>query len=361
MSKLNGQWIEAFRAGSYGEKGTYTEADIDKIVASYNPANHEAPVVLGHPKDNAPAYGWVEAAKRVGATLMLKLKQVQPAFEQLVESGAFKKRSISLYSGADGALSLRHVGFLGAMPPHVKGLKDIALCEFDDKGKAQHEFVFESQFQEEEPTMDEKTLRTMFSEMLDGFAKKMGLKEPDGALSPEKQKEFDDLKKKADDGAAALLKLKNFEDADKRKAAAGRVETAISKLKSANKWLPSFDKLGMNELFSALGEDTVELEFSDSKGTKVKKTSLDILASFMESLPKMIPTVTVTTRTEAPVGRVVPFTEPKGSTAEVTGMDVAELAETYFQEGDKKVAYAQCLSRARREIAAKATASAGAV
>jgi hypothetical protein len=30
MTTLNGQWIEAFRAGDYGAKGAYTAADIDR-------------------------------------------------------------------------------------------------------------------------------------------------------------------------------------------------------------------------------------------------------------------------------------------------------------------------------------------
>jgi hypothetical protein len=29
---LNGKWIELFRSGDYGEKGSYSNADIDKMV-----------------------------------------------------------------------------------------------------------------------------------------------------------------------------------------------------------------------------------------------------------------------------------------------------------------------------------------
>ncbi|HLJ89564.1 MAG TPA: hypothetical protein VKZ53_22330 [Candidatus Angelobacter sp.] len=95
MSTLNGQWIELFRAGDYGDKGSYTTSDIDKMIALYDPGKHEAPVVVGHPKDDAPAYGWVEKLRRVGDVLQGKLKQVPSAFEELVRAGSFKKRSIS--------------------------------------------------------------------------------------------------------------------------------------------------------------------------------------------------------------------------------------------------------------------------
>jgi len=134
-------WIEVFRAGkwtdSQGREREWTTADLDKIVAQYNPAEHEAPVVIGHPRDNAPAYGWVEALKREGEVLLAKLKDLSADFVKLVREGRFKKRSISLYPD----LTLRHIGFLGAMPPAVKGLKDVAFSanaggfdyEFNDK------------------------------------------------------------------------------------------------------------------------------------------------------------------------------------------------------------------------------------
>jgi len=122
-------WIEVFKAGTHaasdGRKVTFDEGDIDAIVRKYNPAEHEAPVVIGHPKDNEPAFGWVEALKREGAKLFAKLKQLNPEFVEMLKTGLFKKRSISLYPD----LTLRHIGFLGAVPPAVKGLADINFRE----------------------------------------------------------------------------------------------------------------------------------------------------------------------------------------------------------------------------------------
>jgi len=132
MSALEGQWIDVFRAGDYGDKGSYTPVDLDAMVDNYNPARHEAPVVIGHPESDAPAFGWVAALRRVGDTLQAKLRQIVPEFEALVRQGQFKKRSVAFYQTARG-LALRHLGFLGAMPPDVKGLRDLKLCEFSDK------------------------------------------------------------------------------------------------------------------------------------------------------------------------------------------------------------------------------------
>lgn len=124
------KWMEIFRAGDYGAKGKYTAADLDTMVANYDPAQHEAPLVLGHPEHDAPAYGWVEKLKRAGDILMAKFRQVQPKVEQLIQAGSFKKRSISFYRDP---LSLRHVGLLGAAVPEVKGLADLRLS---DSGRA---------------------------------------------------------------------------------------------------------------------------------------------------------------------------------------------------------------------------------
>jgi len=120
--------IEIFRTGDHtsaeGRRKTYTPADLDRI-AAYDRDHHEAPVVIGHPASNAPAYGWVSRVYREGEVLKADLADMDPGFVELLRAGRFKKRSISLYP--DG--TLRHVGFLGAVPPSVKGLKDATFAE----------------------------------------------------------------------------------------------------------------------------------------------------------------------------------------------------------------------------------------
>lgn len=121
--------IEIFKTGSHtdsaGNTRTWTEEDLDAIQRKYNPAEHEAPVVIGHPENNAPAFGWVEGLERKGGVLYARLKDLVPEFVEAVKKGLFKKRSISLYPD----MTLRHVGFLGAIPPAVKGLADVAFSE----------------------------------------------------------------------------------------------------------------------------------------------------------------------------------------------------------------------------------------
>ncbi|HFO0136935.1 TPA: peptidase, partial [Pseudomonas aeruginosa] len=60
--------IPFFRAGrhldSRGRQVEFSEADLDAAIAGYDPALHRAPLVIGHPKDNGPAYGWVGSISR---------------------------------------------------------------------------------------------------------------------------------------------------------------------------------------------------------------------------------------------------------------------------------------------------------
>lgn len=128
-------WIEIFRGGrQVDSKGREHDGDsvIDKALASFNTAEHEPPVVIGPPKENAPAFGWVQDLKAdvIGGVkrLFAKLHQVDPQFKEMVTSGRFQKRSASFY--ADGRL--RHVGFLGVAPPPITALLDVGFSEDDE-------------------------------------------------------------------------------------------------------------------------------------------------------------------------------------------------------------------------------------
>ena len=135
------QSIHIFRPGNHtamqGQSLAFTEADLAATAAAYNPALHEAPLVIGHPDADAPAWGWVESLAVGPAGLMATPRQVAPAFAEAVVTGRYKKVSASFYTPDSphnpkpGVYYLRHVGFLGAQPPAVKGL---APVQFADDG-----------------------------------------------------------------------------------------------------------------------------------------------------------------------------------------------------------------------------------
>jgi hypothetical protein len=118
---------------------SFTEDIIQKIVNSYNVSVHEAPIVIGHPKIDDPAYGWVSSlATNDFGEIEAEIDQVEPAFAELVNAGRFKKVSASFYNPdseinpVKGTYYLRHVGFLGATPPAIKGLGNVSFNETED-------------------------------------------------------------------------------------------------------------------------------------------------------------------------------------------------------------------------------------
>jgi hypothetical protein len=130
-------WIEIFRSGlhkdSAGRSHEYSADDIEQIAAKYNTALDDdeskiAPLVKGHPESNEPAYGWVERLGRRGDKLYAKMKELSPEIVKNVRDGMFKKISIALYPD----LMLRHVGLLGAVPPAVKGMRNVELGDAED-------------------------------------------------------------------------------------------------------------------------------------------------------------------------------------------------------------------------------------
>lgn len=126
------KWCEIFRTGTHtssnGTTHTWTEGDLDTMVQKFNEKQPTVPIVIGHPKSDNPAYGWVDKVKRVGDTLVAQFKQVNQEFTEWVKKGLYKNRSISLYPD----MTLRHIGFLGAVPPAVKGLAEFQFSDDDE-------------------------------------------------------------------------------------------------------------------------------------------------------------------------------------------------------------------------------------
>ncbi|EAS2853457.1 peptidase [Salmonella enterica] len=135
--------IHIFRAGTHtdmhGRQINFSDADLNEIAQSYNPALHEAPVVVGHPKTDAPSYAWVGGIKKDRDGLKAEPRDIDPQFAELVRKRRYSKVSASFYcpdspgNPTPGKYYLRHVGFLGAQPPAIKGLKQVSFAE-DEEG-----------------------------------------------------------------------------------------------------------------------------------------------------------------------------------------------------------------------------------
>ncbi|MCM8625528.1 peptidase [Accumulibacter sp.] len=131
--------MQIFKAGRHtamsGAVLSFSDADLRACAAAYDPAKHEAPIVVGHPQTDDPAFGWIERLDFAGGSLEALPRQIDPAFAELVEAGRFKKISASFYlpeapgNPVPGVFYLRHVGFLGAQPPAIKGLRPAAFAD----------------------------------------------------------------------------------------------------------------------------------------------------------------------------------------------------------------------------------------
>lgn len=134
--------FQIFKPGKHtASNGTtlaFSEDQLRAAVAAYDPALHEAPIVVGHPRDNGPAYGWIKSLSFADGAIEADPQQIDADFAEMVQAGRFKKRSASWYlpdspnNPKPGTLYLRHVGFLGAQPPAVKGLRDVAFSDAEE-------------------------------------------------------------------------------------------------------------------------------------------------------------------------------------------------------------------------------------
>lgn len=133
----NNHAIHIFRPGRHtsmqGATIDFGEGDLIATAKAYDPTRHEAPLVIGHPRADAPAWGWVGDLTADEGGLFATPRQLDPAFAEMVRAGRFKKVSASFYTPdsphnpVPGVYYLRHVGFLGAQPPAVKGLAPVPV------------------------------------------------------------------------------------------------------------------------------------------------------------------------------------------------------------------------------------------
>ena len=187
---------QIFSAGKHtdskGNTKEWTTEDLDKIVYQFENVHKNAPICVGHPQTNSPAYGWLDNVKRIGNGLYCTFKDVQDEFKTAVNKGLFKNRSISL----DKDLNIRHLAFLGGQAPAVKGLE---------------QFCFESQ---ENDTVvefsDYEDINIVENKEIKKGNEKLETEELKEQLKA-KDEEIAKLKREADEQKQAQ-KIKEFED-----------------------------------------------------------------------------------------------------------------------------------------------------
>ncbi|MBD2628482.1 hypothetical protein [Trichormus variabilis] len=245
------KYLEIFKAGKHtamdGRTLSFGESEINASVKAYDPSIHEAPLVVGHPKSDAPAYGWVKGLTGNTGLMQAIPHQVDPVFAEMVNAGRFKKISASFYmpdhptNPVPGVYYLKHVGFLGAVAPAVKGLKSASFEE------------------SEEGILD---LEVDFAECAADFLEFCEC-DKGGKLDVEQLKQENERLK-------ATLK---------RQESTSFVESVKSKI------LPSY-RTGLVEFVSSL-DSSQELEFSEGDEQK-KLPAADWFKDFLAHLPNVV-------------------------------------------------------------------------
>jgi len=161
--------IRIARSGTFksneGVEVNFSEADLAAAAAAYDPASDPAPLVIGHPQLDDPAYGWVKSLAVEGGELVALPSDIEPSFAEAVRNRRYAKVSARFYTPdhpgnpKPGTWYLKHIGFLGAHAPGIKGLGTVQFSEGDDDGVATIDFP-----NNEVTPMDKAALEASFAE-----------------------------------------------------------------------------------------------------------------------------------------------------------------------------------------------------
>jgi hypothetical protein len=318
--------FEIFRVGKHtavnGATIDFTAADLAGMAASYDPNLHDAPIVVGHPAMDDPSYGWVRSLRVEGDRLIAVADQVDPAFAEIVRAGRYKTRSAAFYppdhksNPKPGGWYLKHIGFLGATPPAVKGLKPVTFAS--DEGAV--EFADWSGL----------NVATLFSGLRDWMIGQYGQDTADKVLPPDM---IDTLKFQAaqpDDDTtsysedrmtqptAAELeeRLRALAEAEARfaaqqaafaesQAAARRqgIKIFIDGLVTSGRF-PKAEAPGLAAFMEALPAGDASIEFAEAGGKTAKMAPQTYLMGLLTRLPNLVEFGEV-----APGGEAVAFAD----------------------------------------------------
>lgn len=314
---FSGQWIEICRVGEFvdagGKRVVIDEDFLNQAIANFNAGDHEPPIVVGHPELDAPAFGWTQELRRNADRLEARFADTSDEFERLVKSGAFRKRSSAFYLNP---VKLKHVGFLGAVAPAVKGLKNIHFAEGETA-------TFENSFNlNEEITMGledkdvEKVTEGVFEKIKNFFKlpeETSRAAQPTAQFSEADAKAYfaeavKDIKTEAIAEAKAEFaeqiktrdeELKSLRDSVNVNSASGKraAIVAFCERQGSGKITPAMKRAGIVEFMESLevadakeSEKAIVLfaDGADDKKTEVKFSRREWFQNYVEGLPQFV-------------------------------------------------------------------------
>ncbi len=331
--KTDSPLIEIFKAGQctdmHGRNYDFSAADIQATADAYDPAVFRAPLVVGHPKTDDPAYGWVSDLGIKDEIVEAAPDQVEPQFAQMVNDGRFSKISASFFppgspaNPVPGVYYLRHVGFLGAQAPAITGLKtpklepsfsaasdddfitiEFASSDFDTRWaiarffRNMRDFLIGEHGQQTADSVIPDYLvrdveRASEAELEDESESSFAAPETDSKPNTPSQEQETDMADKDDKDQTADFAAREADlDAREAKLAKEEAKNRLSgfaefaeKAIDAGKVLPR-DKDGMVAFMAALGDDDT-VSFAADSGT-VTQSPEKWFRGFIDSLPEQV-------------------------------------------------------------------------
>lgn len=363
MTAATLQPIEIFKPGrhkdAHGTVVEFSEGDLAQAASVYDPAIYRAPLVVGHPKNSDLAYGHVTALQVNAARtrLVAEPAQVEPEFAELVAAGRLLAVSASFYqpdspnNPVPGSYYLRHVGFLGAEAPAIKGLKpptvqfaegEQGVVEFGDWSDTGAASLFRSLrdwvigkfgLDEAEKALPSWTVQSLADEAArpedtSSTTQAVGLSYSEGStVTPVTQEKL-----AADAAQLAADRLKLDQDREafqvREREAAHKARVAefsefTTGLVKGGQLLP-VHQAGLVAVMAALPAAQV-VEFSEGEAT-VNKPAVDVLREFLTKLPKQVDFSERARDTGAGTGDAVDFSDP---------MSIHAAATAYIAEQGK--------------------------
>lgn len=393
--------FKIFRPGTHtascGTAVTFTKEQLAAACAGYEPSNYASPLVIGHPKTEDRAWGQIEKLTMDDAgDVWAHPSHVEPKFDDLVQSKAFPNRSASWYmpdhpnNPTPGALYLKHVGFLGAAAPALKGLGQIEFKDpvlqaisFDEDPNPDQVVEFADAASASDDAWSLASFMSNTARMLrglrDNYLADKGVEEAD-KLVPAYQ--IEDLERQA---AAAQLKASNLDkgglspayneptdrgntamtpeqiaalqaenDANKAKLASfteretalaaaeimatvASIDASLDPLVKAGKILPAQRKTLAN-FMASLDDKAQVVEFGEAvDGVVPKISNRQFMRDFLAKLPKSVEYTEVAGQTNANSGALTPSQLAEKATALRVKVKADSGREISFTEATNRV------------------------
>ncbi len=256
---LESKEIEIFKAGKHtssdGKTHNYSIEDLDLLVKNTNP--DDVKCVVNHPEKTNYSLASFSSLRRVGNSLLAKLKDVKEEFAEAVKVGFLPNRSIRIRDGK----YIEHLGFLTVgKNPAVEGL---GAVEFEKNNYA--DFSVEIKDFESALINDERERFKMDPELQKILAEKTRTEEENKAL----KKQVSDFEAKA-----SVFEKMQAEN-EKKDARIKELEEKVAKLEAEK-------EAKRKEDFEAVIERKLK-NLKDEEKKKKEKEKLEKLAKGFES------------------------------------------------------------------------------